>query len=153
MSYTSQCLFVSLADVPEKTKYLFILFILNYLCIYFWLCWVFVAVCGLSLVAASGGYSSFWCTGFSLQWLLLSQSTDSRHTGFSSCGARAQQLWLTGLVAPRHVGSSRTRAWTRVPRFGRRILNHCATREVPQIFLNAPGSKSLRKTAECSSNS
>ena len=25
--------------------------------IYFWLCWVFVAVCGLSLVVASGGYS------------------------------------------------------------------------------------------------
>ena len=23
----------------------------------FWLCWAFVAVCGLSLVAASGGYS------------------------------------------------------------------------------------------------
>ena len=36
-----------------------------------------------------------------------------------------------GLVAPRHVGSSRTRARTRVPCIGRRILNHCATREVP----------------------
>ena len=33
-----------------------------------------------------------------------------------------------GLVAPRHVGSSRTRARTRVPCIGRRILNHCATR-------------------------
>ena len=28
--------------------------------IYFWLCWVFVAVRGLSLVASSGGYSSLW---------------------------------------------------------------------------------------------
>ena len=36
-----------------------------------------------------------------------------------------------GLVAPRHVGSSWTRARTRVPCIGRRILNHCATREVP----------------------
>ena len=27
------------------------------LCLYFWLHWVFVAVCGLSLVAASRGYS------------------------------------------------------------------------------------------------
>ena len=27
---------------------------------YFWLCWVFVAACGLSLVVASGGYSSLW---------------------------------------------------------------------------------------------
>ena len=25
--------------------------------IYFWLCWIFVAACGLSLVVASGGYS------------------------------------------------------------------------------------------------
>ena len=24
---------------------------------FFWLCWVFVATCGLSLVAVSGGYS------------------------------------------------------------------------------------------------
>ena len=38
-----------------------------------------------------------------------------------------------GLVAPRHVGSSRTRDRTRVPCIGRRILNHCATREVPRV--------------------
>ena len=38
-------------------------------------------------------------------------------------------MWRTGLVAPRHVGSSQTRARTRVPCIGRRILNHCATRE------------------------
>ena len=43
-------------------------------------------------------------------------------------------MWLTGLVAPRHVGSSQTRARTRVPCNGRQILNHCATREAP-----APG--------------
>ena len=54
----------------------------------------------------------------------------SRHMGFSSC-MRVQQLWLTGLVAPRHVGSSRTRARTHVPCIGRWILNHCATREAP----------------------
>ena len=35
-----------------------------------------------------------------------------------------------GLVAPRHVGSSRTRARSRVCPTGRQILNHCATREV-----------------------
>ena len=29
----------------------------NFYFIYFWLCWVFVAACGLSLVAARGGYS------------------------------------------------------------------------------------------------
>ena len=49
--------------------------------IYFWLCWVFVATHGLSLVAASGGYSSLRCVGFSLRWLLLLQSTGSRHAG------------------------------------------------------------------------
>ena len=52
----------------------------------------------------------------------------------SRCGAQApdaqaQQLWLTGLGAPWHVGSSQTRARTRVPCIGRQILNHCATRE------------------------
>ena len=34
-----------------------------------------------------------------------------------------------GLVAPRHVGSSQTRARTRVPCISRQILNHCTTRE------------------------
>ena len=34
-----------------------------------------------------------------------------------------------GLVALRHVGSSRTRARTHVPCIVRRILNHCTTRE------------------------
>ena len=38
-------------------------------------------------------------------------------------------MWLTGLVAPWHVGSSQTRARTREPCIGRQILNHCATRE------------------------
>ena len=84
---------------------------------------------GLSQVAASRGYSLLRCTGFSLRWLLLLRSTGSRHTGFSRCGSRAQLLWRMGLVAPRHVGSSRTRARTRVPCIGRWILNHCATRE------------------------
>ena len=45
---------------------------------------------GLSLVVASGGYSSLWCVGFSLQYLLLLQSSGSRHAGFSSCGTQAQ---------------------------------------------------------------
>ena len=44
---------------------------------------------GFSLVAESGGYSSLPCAGFSLQWLLLLQSTGSRHTGFGSCGSQA----------------------------------------------------------------
>ena len=87
--------------------------------------------------------SSFLCEGF----LQLQQAgatlhrgaRASRYRGLSCCGAQtpdaqAQQLWLTGLVAPRHVGSSQTRARTRVPCIGRQILNHCATREAPLLI-------------------
>ena len=49
-----------------------------------------LGLCGLSVVAASGGYSLLWCAGFSLQWLPLLRSTGSRHAGFSSCGTQAQ---------------------------------------------------------------
>ena len=100
----------------EKDQEGFGFFFLNkfiYLFIYFWLCWVFVAVRGLSVVAVSRGYSLLQCAGFSLSWLLLLWSTGSRSAGFSSCGtwfqqlwlvgsrAQAQYLWCTGLVAPR----------------------------------------------------
>ena len=74
----------------------------------FWLHWVFVAARGLSLVAASGGYSWLrcmgfslqWllllrCMGFSLQWLLLLRSTGSMHVGFSSCGSQALEHRLS----------------------------------------------------------
>ena len=46
--------------------------------LFVWLRWVFVAVRGFSLAAASGGYSLLRCAGFSLRWLLLLQSTGSR---------------------------------------------------------------------------
>ena len=49
--------------------------------IYLWLCWVFVSVRGLSLVAASGGHSSSWCAGLSLSQPLLLRSTGSRCAG------------------------------------------------------------------------
>ena len=58
----------------------FIFFSLIYLFIYFWLCWVFVSVRGLSLVAASGGHSSSRCVGLSLSRPLLLRSTGSRRT-------------------------------------------------------------------------
>ena len=47
---------------------------------FFWLLWVFVAVCGLSLVAASGRYSPL------------------RYGGFS-CGARALGVWASVVAA------------------------------------------------------
>ena len=59
---------------PLIIIYLFII-------INFWLCWVFVSVRGLPLVAASGGHSSLWCAGLSLSWPLLLRSTGSKHAG------------------------------------------------------------------------
>ena len=65
----------------------------------FWLHWVFIAVRGLSLVAASGGYSLLRWAGFSLWWLLLLWSMGSRHAGFSSCGLRALERRLNSCGA------------------------------------------------------
>ena len=50
----------------------------------YWLCCVFVAALAFSLVAVSRGCSLVW-VGFSLQWLLLLPSTDSKSTVFRSC--------------------------------------------------------------------
>ena len=53
-----------------------------------------------------------------------------------------------GPVAPRHVGSSQTRARTCVPCIGRQILNHCATREAPKrAFKRGQGWSAARKGA------
>ena len=85
----------------------------SFFIIYFWLYWVFLAECGLSLAAPSRGFSLLGCLGFSLQWFLLLQRTSSR----------------LGLVALWHVGSSWARDWTHVPCIGRRIDNHWTNRE------------------------
>ena len=66
---------------PHIITLLIFFFKFIYLFIYFWLCWVFVSVRGLSPVAASGGHSSSRCTGLSLSRPLLLRSTDSRRTG------------------------------------------------------------------------
>ena len=78
-------------------------------------------MCWLSLVSASGRSSSLQRAGFTLQWLLLSQSTGCRHESSGSCGMES---------ALGHVGSSWTRDRTCVPRIGRWILNHRASRGV-----------------------
>ena len=76
---------------------------------YLWLHWVFRAFLELR------------SSGCLLQWLVLLLSAASRHAGFSSCGAWAPWLQLTGsralaqylrfmgLVAPQRVRSSQTR--------------------------------------------
>ena len=127
MQITNYIQFINLQFSSRKNFFLIYLFYL----FYFFGCIRSLLLRGLSLVAASGGYSSLWCVGFSLRWLLLLWSTGSRRVGFSSCGLWAQQLWHTGLVAPRHVRYSQTGARTR----GKGILNHCATREAPRHFM------------------
>ena len=79
--------------------YLFYLF-------YFWLHWVFIAACGLSLVAVSGGYSllsarASHCSGFSCcgAWALGVQSSVVVACGLSSCGLWALEHRLSGCGA------------------------------------------------------
>ena len=78
----------------------------------FWLCWVFVAACKPFLFVVSGGCFSLGFVGFSFWWLIL---------------------WSTGLVAPRHVESSRTRDQTRVTCIDERTLNHWTNRAFPSF--------------------
>ena len=76
-------------SAPSLASSLF-LFSKDLILFYFWLHWFFVAAHKLSLVVASGCYSSLQCLGFSSWWLLLLQNTGSRRVGLSSCGAQAQ---------------------------------------------------------------
>ena len=75
------CVFIDwiMDDSPETNL------VLKISCKYFhlliWLCWVFVAACGLSLVAASGGYSLVEVRGV----LIAVASLVS-----SGCGTQAQ---------------------------------------------------------------
>ena len=118
------------------SKHAFLKCICFYICILFFFFFI-----NLFIYGCVG--SSFLCEG-SLQLrqagaTLHRGARASHYRGLSCFGAQApdaqaQQLWLTGLVAPRHVGSSQTRARTRVPCIGRQILHHCATREAP-IFV------------------
>ena len=107
-------------------------------CLFFFLI-LFIYLCSFGCVG-----SSFLCKG--LLQLRQAGATPHRSARASHCrglscrgaqapDAQAQQLWLRGPVAPRHVGSSQTRARTRVPCIGRQTLNHCATREAPATLL------------------
>ena len=87
--------------------------------------------------------SSFLCEGFlqlrQAEVTLHHDARASHYRGLSCCGAQApdaqaQQLWFTDLVAPRHVGSSQTRARTHVPCISRQTLNHCTTKEALRSF-------------------
>ena len=74
--------------------------------IYFWPCWVFIAVCRLLAAVASLPVEN------------RLQSTRSV---------------VVGLVALRHVGSSQTRDQTCVPCIGKQFLNLWTTSEAPSV--------------------
>ena len=136
---TVQTAHLKLFKKLSMNSFFFVLFcfFFNSLCVYgfffnfiYLFIYLFMAVLGLR----------FLCEGF----LQLRQAgatlhrgaRASHHCGLSCRGAQApdtqaQQLRLTGPVAPRHVGSSQMRARTRVPCIGRQTLNHCTTREAP----------------------
>ena len=63
-------------------------FFFKKICIYLfvWLCCIFIAVYGLSLLALSGDYFQLQCMDFLQLWLLLLWSVSSR-------ACRLQQLW------------------------------------------------------------
>ena len=104
--------------------------------IYFWLCWVFVAACGLSLVVASRGYSlvvvsrllieGFSCFGV---WAL-------GLAGFSICGYHPLELWhrLSCSMACRILP---IRDQTCVSCIGRQSLYHCTSREVRESIFES----------------
>ena len=119
--YNELCILISLF---LKSIYVFV-----YMSYLFLVAWVFVAASRLSLAAESGRCSLLWCAGFSRQWLLLLQSTGSRHVGFRSCSTWAQWLRHMDLIALWNVGSSRVRDWTFVPWIIKQILIHYAIRK------------------------
>ena len=107
------------ASQYSSSKFPFLFFIKF---IFFWVCWVFVSVRGLSLVVASGGHSSSRCAGLSLSRPLLLGSTGSRCTGSvivahgpscsTACGILPDQgsnpcplHWQADSQPPRHQGS------------------------------------------------
>ena len=125
-----KCIHVNIHDsfikiINKRKNYISFFFFKDWL-IDWLLCWVFVSVLGLSLVVASGPGPLFITVRGSLT---IVASLVAEH--------RLQMRWLMGLVAPRHVGSSRTRARTRVPCISRQILNHCATRAARIIYLSS----------------
>ena len=78
------------SQFPEYMSRCLLVLYLELILIFICGCTIHNAMCGLSLVAVNRGYSLLWCSGFSLWWLLLLQSTGSRPMSFSSCS-----MWVS----------------------------------------------------------
>ena len=97
----------------ESVLCIIIFLICIYLC---WLHWVFIAARGLSLAVV--------LMGFSLQWLLLLQSTGSRCADSVVVARRLSCSSACGILL------EWIRDRTHAPSIGKRILNHWIAREV-----------------------
>ena len=124
---------------PITTQVCVVIFILLF--IYLFVCFIYLFLSALVLCCCAG-FLQLWPAGATLRC----GAQASRRGGFSCCGAWALVTWASvvvacrlqsagsavvapGFIAPRHVGSSRTRARTCVPCIGRWTPNHCTTRE------------------------
>ena len=119
-----------------KNRWCLHIFFLNFIYFHLRLCWVFVAACGLSLVAVSRGHSLVVVHGLLTEVASLTAEHRGQSVWLGSGGSQAlgltqaRELRCTGLVALWHVESSRTRDQSCVPCTGRQILNHWTTREI-----------------------
>ena len=103
--------------------------------IYFWLCWVFGSCEGPPRLRQAGAPLHRGAGTALHRGARAPHYRGPPRRGAQAPDAQAQQPWLTGPAAPRHVGSSQTRARTRAPCISRQTLNHCATREaLPSAF-------------------
>ena len=133
--------------LTEVVKGLLFIYVFNNF-MYFGMCWISIAARSFLWLQRAGAALQLRCTGFSLWWLLLGQSTSSRACGLSRCGApalraQAQQLRHMGLAALCHVGSSQAGDWTCVSCLGSWILYHWVIREAPMKGLLKKTKRSL----------
>ena len=96
----------------------------------FWLCWAFVAACGLCLAAASQDYFLLRCVDFSLGWLLLSFLLFPSSWSMALEGA-GSVLVVHGLSGPAACGIFPDQGSNHVPYIGRQTLSNWNTREAP----------------------
>lgn len=107
--------------------------------IYFWLCWVLIAVqavlCTVGFLwsqGVGGGVGAILAGLSPLMWAFLSlQSMDSRGCGLTCL------CW--GFTASRYVESFWIRGHSRIPGIGSQIPDHRATREAPRRCLTLAG--------------
>ena len=124
--------------MAEKNRPFFFFFFLNFIAtlfiylfiyLFIWLCWVFGSCEGLLRLRQVGATPHRGAGTALHRGARAFHYRGPSRRGAQAPDAQAQQPWLTGPAAPRHAGSSQTRARTRVPCISRQILNHCATRE------------------------